>query len=239
VSVGGGVLVSPNYLGDDAYSVSTLPFIRVTKGDRFFASVQEGAGYSVIETDTFRAGPLITLEFGRDEDGGSPFRIAGDQTTDLIGLGDIDTTIGLGAFAEIEFGKFSFSAKAAKAVSGHDGLTGELALRYKGVLTGYGPPFIYSFGPSVDFGDDTYSNAYFGVTQTQSIESGLTPYTASSGVTKYGVSASGILPLTQSISANIILSYSRLAGDAADAPLVTQRGTRDQAFAGLFLARKF
>lgn len=237
--LGGGAAVSPNYLGDDDYSVSALPYIRVTKGDRFFASVQEGMGYAILKNDRFRAGPLASVEFGRDEDGGAPFRVAGTKTNDLLGLGDIDTTVSLGGFAELELGKFSFSGKIGQALGGHDGLTADIGLRYKGVLTGYGPPLIYSFGPNIDFGDITYTNAYFGVSNPQSLASGLTPYTASGGAARIGLSANGIVPLTNTISANIVINVSRLLNDVADSPLVTQRGSRDQAFGGLFLARKF
>lgn len=237
--LGAGVALSPNYLGDDRYSVSTLPYIRVTKGERFFASVQEGLGYAVIKNDRFRAGPLASVEFGRDEDGGGPFRVAGSKTNDLIGLGDIDSTVSLGGFAEMNFGKLALTSKAGKALGGHDGLTANIGLRYKSVLTGYGPPLIYSVGPSLDFGDTRYTNAYFGVTAQQSENSGLTPFTASGGPSRIGLSANGIVPLTDTLSANIVLNVSRLLGDAADSALVTERGSRDQAFGGLFLARKF
>ena len=90
VSAGGGVLVSPNYLGDDSYGVSTVPYIRVTYADKFEATVQDGARYNLVNNENFRAGPLATLDFGRNEDGSGAFRVIGDDTNDLIGLGDIE-----------------------------------------------------------------------------------------------------------------------------------------------------
>ncbi|WP_409432861.1 MipA/OmpV family protein [Litorimonas sp. RW-G-Af-16] len=239
VSVGGGALLSPNYLGDDDYALSLVPSIRVTKGDRAFASVEGGIGYAVIATDNFRAGPLAQVEFGRDEDGGGPFRASGDRTTDLIGLGDIDTSISLGGYAEFDFGKITASAKLGQAISGHDGLTGELGLRYKGRVQGNGPPIIYSFGPSLNFGDATYTNAFFGVTETQSAASGLGVYEASGGVTSYGVSTNVIVPMTRTVTGNIIAQYNRLTGDVADAPLVQQRGSVDQVFLGVIASYRF
>lgn len=239
LDVGAGALISPQYLGDDSYAVSALPYIRVTKGERFFASVQEGLGYTLFNQNGFRAGPLLQVAFGRDEDGRGPFQITGDRTDDLLGLGDIDTSVLLGGFAEYSMGLFSLSGKIGQAVSGHDGLVADIGLRYKGVLSGYGPPLIYSFGPSVEWGDDRYTQAFFGVSQEQSAASGLARYDARGGVVRYGISATGIVPLSRTLSATLLLSYGRLAGDSAKAPLVQTRGDTDQAVAGLFLARRF
>lgn len=239
VSVGAGALLSPKYLGSDEYNLSLVPSVRVSKGERFFASVEEGVGYAVIDTRSFRAGPLARIAFGRDEDGSGTFRIAGGGTDDLVGLGDIDTSIELGGFAEFDFGKLTASARAGQAVSGHDGLVGQIGLRYKGRLLFNGPPIIYNFGPQIDFGDSDYTNAYFGVNAAQSLASGLPTYVANGGVISYGVSGTAIIPLTDNIATTFIASYNRLAGDAAGAPLVRERGSRDQAFIGTIVSYKF
>lgn len=238
VNVGAGTLFSPNYLGDDAYSLSAVPYIRATYDDRFFASVQEGMGFTVVANDNFRAGPLVRLDFGRDEDGGGPFRIAGNKTDDLRGLGDIDTTFSIGGFAELDFGGLSASVNVGQAVNGHDGLTGDFGLRFKGMVTGYGPPLIYSIGPAINFGDAKYMSSYFGINQPQSEASGLAVYDASGGIVSYGLSGTAIMPLTQKTSVTLIGNYGRLAGDAASSPLVEDRGSKDQAFLGLVLAYK-
>jgi len=118
VSIGAGAILSPNYFGDDAYSVSVVPSVRVTHGERLFASVQEGVGYNLVNTKTFRAGPRASLNFGRDEDGSGAFRIAGDRTDDLRGLGDIDTSFSLGGFAELDFGNVTASTNIGQAIGG-------------------------------------------------------------------------------------------------------------------------
>lgn len=232
ISVGGGVLLSPKYMGDDEYGVNLVPSIRISYEDRFTASVEQGVRYNVIKTDNFKAGPLARIDFGRDEDGSGTFRISGGDTDDLVGLGDIDTTVSLGGFAEYELGNVVASIEAGQALGGHDGFTGEIALRYKGRAQFNGPPLIYSFGPKLNFGDATYTNAYFGVDAAQSTASGLTMYRADGGLVSYGISGTAILPLTQNIGVTFIASYDRLSGDVADAPLVQERGSRDQGFVG-------
>jgi len=239
VSVGAGALLSPNYLGDDAYAVSVVPYIRVTHSDKFFASVQEGIGYNLIHTDDFRAGPLVGIEFGRDEETGGPFRVTGSDTDDLVGLGDVDTSISLGGFAEYDMGRLTANIKLGQALNGHDGLTGELGLKYKGVLTGYGPPVIYNFGPTLNYGDNQYMDTFFGVDAAQSMASGLENFNPDGGILSYGLSANAIIPMTDNVTLTLFSSVNRLSGDAASSSLVQSRGSRDQAFFGLATAYTF
>jgi len=239
IAVGGGVLLSPNYLGGDDYSLSVVPYIRVTSGDRFTASVQEGLKYVAVKGDNFRAGPRVSLEFGRQEDGGSTFKVAGNRTNDLLGLGDIDPSLSLGGFAELDVGKLTASANLEQAVTGHKGLTGGIAVNYKSIIRHKGSPIIYSLGPKLNFGDDSYQNAYFSINVPQSIASGLTEYNASGGVVSYGAAMTVILPITEKVATTVIGSYTRLVGDAARSPLVQERGSRNQGFVGLVATYSF
>lgn len=236
VSVGAGTLISPAYLGDDAYALSMVPSVRAAYGERFFASVEGGAGYALIQSETFKAGPLMTIGFGRDEDGSSPFRIAGQKTRDLIGLGDIDTTVSFGGFADYKMGSLTASVKGGQAINGHDGLTGEISLKYSDTVRPFGPPVFLNVGPSIKLGDTDYTHAFFGVDQPQSAASGLAPYAASGGVTSYGLSGMASMPLSKNVMATLLVSYDRLAGDAAASPLVTLRGSADQFFSGFVLS---
>lgn len=239
IAIGGGALLSPNYLGDDAYSLSAVPYIRVTNGERFVVSVQEGVKYTAINGKRFRAGPRASVEFGRQEDGGGTFRIAGDSTSDLVGLGDIDASFSLGGFAELDVADLTLSANLGKAVTGHKGLTGELAVNYNGRIRRKGPPIIYSLGPRVNFADDKYQNAYFGINAAQSTASGLSEFKASGGLVSYGAGMTVIVPITDNFATTVIGSYTRLTGDAARSPLVKERGSKDQGFFGLVMTYSF
>lgn len=239
IAIGGGALLSPNYLGDDAYSLAAVPYIRVTNGERFVASIQEGVKYSIINGKRFRAGPRASVEFGRQEDGGGAFRIAGERTSDLVGLGDIDTSLSIGGFAELDFGNFTASANLGKAVTGHKGLSGEITVNYNGRIRREGPPIIYTFGPRINFADDKYQNRLFGINPTQSNASGLTEFQASGGVVSYGAAMTVIVPITDNVATTLIGSYTRLTGDAARSPLVRERGSRDQGFLGLVMTYSF
>lgn len=240
VTVGAGGLVSPTYEGDDTYRVSILPNIQVTYGDTFFASVQEGIGYRVINSDTLRAGPIARVRFSRDEDGDQPFAVTGDDSTDLIGLGDVDTSIELGGFVEYELGAITLSAEARQAATGHEGFVADLGARWSGRSMMFGPPVIWSIGPRVRLVDESFNAAYFGVTPTQSLASGLPVYNADGGLHSYGVGATAIIPLDRDNmwTAVVFAGYDRLEGDAASSPLVQQRGSEDQGTLGIFLSYK-
>jgi outer membrane protein len=236
LNVGAGGLMSPTFEGDDSYRVSILPNIQVTYGDDFFASVQEGVGYRFINEDTLRAGPIGRLKFSRGEDGDQPFAVTGEDTTDLRGLGEVDTTFELGGFVEYEIGDVTLGAEARKAVSGHDGAVLDLDASWSGRSMALGPPLIWSFGPRVRVVDDTYSQAYFGVTPVQSVAAGLPVYSAGGGVYSYGLGGTAILPLDDRWTMVAFASLERLTGDAADSPLVQLRGSEDQATLGLFVS---
>ena len=241
VYIGAGALYAPTYPGDDDYNLSAVPFFRVTKGDRFFASVQEGAGYAAIDKAGFRAGPLAQIDFGRDEDGSSPFRVTGDKTEDLRGLGTIDFTVALGGFAEYDFGDFELKVKGGQALGGHDGFTGQVSFDYDTRIMGAGPPLFVTVGPNLKYGSGNYTDAYYGITAEQSALSGLAEYNPGGGITSYGLGGNILVPVSRSGNAAIILlgSYDRLTSDAGDSPLVRNRGSRDQFFTGAAFARKF
>lgn len=238
-SGGGGAAIAPNYSGDDSYAVLALPFARVSYDDIFYVSVPEGANIKFFEKDGLSAIATAKLAFDREEDGRAPFRIAGKRTTDLIGLGDVAASVELGGTLRYRMGNWSLTGAARQAISGHDGLVGEVSAQYSTMITGYGPPIRVSFGPSLNFGDGDFMNAYYGVTAVQSAASGLPEFDASGGLHSVGLSLSATAPVTNRSAIFLQASLSRLTGDASDAPLVTERGSPTQAFGGVFWVYTF
>jgi outer membrane protein len=240
VTLGAGGLYAPTYEGDDDYRLSVLPNIEVTYSDVFFASVQNGVGYRLINTPTLRAGPIGRIKFSRNEDGEQAFAVSGEDTDDLQGLGDVDTSVELGGFVEYELGTVTLSGEVRQAVSGHDGWVGDLGARWSGRGEVWGRSVSWSAGPRARFVGDAYNEAYFGVNAAQAAASGLPVYDVSGGLYSYGAGASVIAPLSSDRSWALVFvaGYDRLTGDAGDSPLVQQRGDDDQASIGLFIARR-
>ena len=247
VRTGGGFLYTPAYLGADEYQSALLPDLNITIGDRFFASVQEGIGYRVINDSQFSAGPIARPAFGRPEDGGNPFRIAGDRSDDLRGLGEINTGLELGGFAKYRFGRgvggragsFRADAEVRQAVGGHEGLVADVRLSYANMTTAFKKPVLFNVGPQATFADGVFMNAFFGVDAGQSAASGLDVYDAPGGRVSYGARASAVALLTPRISSTFLVGYDRIGDNAGDGPLIRERGTRDQFISGVFLSYTF
>ncbi len=243
VRTGAGLLYAPAFLGSKDYQMLAVPDLRFAYKDRFFASVQDGIGYNIINKPHWQSGPIAKLAFQRNENGKSPFKFAGTSTKALRGLGDVDTTIELGGYLQYNWRDWSTRLEVRQGINGHNGLINDLNLNYTHDISPLfykaGPPLILSIGPHVSAVNQNYNQAYFGVDSNQAQRSGLPEYDAHSGILNYGLSSVLVVPLNYHLSATLIASYDRLADDAADAPLVTQRGTPDQAMIGLFLSYDF
>lgn len=239
LSVGAGAIVSPTYEGDDEVRLSIVPDIRLAYGNRFFASVQEGIGYRVVATPHLQMGPIARVKFGREESGEGTFAVGGDDSEDLRGLGDVDTSLELGGFMYYTRGPIALEIEARQATSGHEGFVADLSLRWRSEMNLAGAPLRFGFGPSVRVVDDTYVNTYFGVDADQSAASGLSEYDADGGLYSYGVSANALWRPSETARWTIgaFASLDRLAGDAGDSPLVRTRGDATQLSGGVLLSR--
>lgn len=234
-----GLMAAPKYLGDDDYQISALPGLRLSYGDTFFASVNEGVGLNLINTGPWRAGPMLRYDFGRDQDGDSLFRISGGGTSDLQGLGDVDGTTEIGGFVEYSLDQFEAYLELRQGLGGHDGMVGSARVDYKTMLRGFGPPAFFSVGPTVSFASSQYTSAYFDVNAVQSAASGLTMYDAGGGITSYGINAALTLPITQRAAITAIAGWDVLTGDVGDSSLVRERGSRHQGRIGVFTGLRF
>ena len=112
-------------------ALSLFPDLRVAYGDVFFASVLDGVGLNLIRQDGWRAGPLVKIRFGRDEDGrGSPFQIIGGSDA-LRGFGNVGVAGEAGAFAEKRFGPreaWRARVEVRQGFGGHQGTIGDVSV---------------------------------------------------------------------------------------------------------------
>jgi MipA family protein len=233
--VGAATVYSPNYVGDDDYLLKALPYLSAEYKDKFFANPIEGIGYNIINENGWRVGPIVKLAWEREQDGDSSFAIGGDDTRDLIGLGDVDTTVELGAFAEYTQSNLRYAVELRQGVNGHEGLIGEASISYFDRLS----DIFFTVGPRVRFGSADYLNAYWGINASQSASSGLSSYDASGGLISYGIGAFASKPLSDTLSLGVFASYDRLSPEVADSPLVRERGSANQFMAGASLTYEF
>lgn len=238
VSVGVGEVLSPTYLGDDAYQVSLLPNVRLTYGNKLSVGIQ-GIQYTAIERNGWKAGPVGRIGFGRDEDGSNPFAISGAETRDLDGLSTIDPSFEYGGFVSYTRGRLTTNVELRKGTGGHEGLLADVSLRFQDYFFLRDKPVIYAFGPSLSYAGDDFNSTFFDIDTEASAASGLSVFDADGGINSYGFDALLARQLTDKISVVIFTSYNELQGDVADSSLVVERGSRDQGTFGIFYSYRF
>ena len=238
-SIGIGFASLPAYLGADKNRTAITPDIKVTYKNIFFASTSEGIGFNVVNGPTWQAGPVVKLHPGRAEDGDSSFFIGGDNTTDLMGLGDIDGGPEIGGFIQYSTERLSTSFELRQGMDGHDGAVGEASVQWRGMLNMTDSPLFYTFGPEVVFGDSNYVSAFFDVGQQQSAASGLAVHDADGGIVSYGLKGALVRPINQTWSLIGYGNVSQLSDEIADSSLVAVRGSDRQHTIGVMLKMSY
>ena len=209
-TLGLGVVHAPAYEGSDENKTRALPMLSYRNG-RFFAGALGGVGYNFSNSSQLAFGPVMSYRFGRDE----------SDADRLRGLGDIDGGADVGGFVRWNLKPFSLHASVKQGVSGDVKGT---QLR---VGMGYGMALSQSdrlmFDASMDWADSELMQTYYGVNATQSANSGLASYNASSGVRRYGVGAIWSHSFTQQVFSTVSVGVYRLGSEASDSPITLKR----------------
>lgn len=232
IRIGAGALYQPEYEGSDNYEVSPIPLLMINYRDMvFLRGTTLGANAFTWQgprpSDKLQVGPLVRYQFGRDA----------DDSDDLRGMDDIDAAVELGGFITYSIGPWSTGLTLFQDVSGaHEGFTAKLSAGHR-----------HTFSPKLrlrseiysTWADESYTETYFGVTAAQSARSGLRRYQPEGGVKDIGLALDLDYSLTEHWTVTGRLGYKRLLGDAADSPLVEDRGSANQLSGGLSLSYRF
>lgn len=209
-TVGAGLAYLPEYEGSEDYETKALPLINYRNG-RFFAGALGGIGYDISPKKDLSFGPVLSYQFGRDE----------SDHERLKGLGDIDPSATLGAFARWNLQPFSVNSTVKHSLGG-DANGAQIKLG-----AGYTLPLstknIVNFEASIDWADQEVMEAYFGVSPEQSSRSGLEQYDAGSGIRRYGVGASWTHVYTPKIFSTLNAGIYQLGSEASDSPITTEK----------------
>ena len=84
-----------------------------------------------------------------------------------------------------------------------------------------------------DWASDDYMSEYFGVDAGDAARSGLSQFNAGSGFMDVGLTANINYRFADHWSTTLLGAYTRLLGDAADSPIVDNRGDENQLFLGV------
>jgi outer membrane protein len=229
VSVGPGAAYVPTFPGSDEHEIRFWPVIDVrrTGTEAEFETPDDSFGFGIVGNRSFRAGPSINIQSGRQEEDA------------IIGIGDVGTTVEGGVFAETFLAdQFRLRADARKGFGGHKGVVVDIGA--DAIAGRTSDRFHASIGPRLRFANGRYVRAFYGVNPNQSSLTGLPVYDAGGGFHSAGVLAFASYKLNRSLAVQSYARYDRLVGDAAKSPLVlSEAGSRNQYEGGLGLSYSF
>jgi MipA family protein len=233
--IGGAAELAPEFEGSRNYAVQPLPLAQATYRDWLTVSLREGrgdllalAGRGADEYGQMRAGPLVRYTKGR----------AADSNDALRGFRNLKDAVEVGGFVGYSLGAWSFDLVYAQAVNDdtHDGAFVEPSVVYRLPL---GERLGATFGAKGGWASARAMKNLFGIDAATSRASGLAQHATSAGVKDAGLSANLDYAVTPRASLGVGIGYKRLLGDAADSPLVGERGSRNQFSSMTGLVLKF
>lgn len=220
-----GPQLVPRYPGADATSLR--PYIDVSRArgdaDFRFEAPDESTSVSIYSRDGISFGPSLNFEGKR-------------RRRDAGGLDPVGFSVELGASGQIALGRaLRATVEARKGVSGHNGFMGMVGADY---VSRDGNRWLFSAGPRLTLGDARYARAYFGVTPREAVATGIAAYRPGS-MAAIGATGSAHRQLSDRWGVFGYAKYDRLIGDAADSPVVTRFGSRDQWSGGIAASYTF
>lgn len=232
IRIGLGPVITPAYEGSDDYKIKAAPLISLRYRDLIQVDnnnirVNVFGSDTLFRSEHFKAGPLLKLDFGRDE----------TDSPDLLGLGDVGTSIELGVFASYTIGPTRARLRVQHdIISGHSGMRiiGDL-----GVAIYRSEKVAVTSNLSSTWTDGSYMEAYFGVSAAQALASGLTAFTATSGLKDISLAFVGNYSVTDNWAVVGNVGFSKLLGDAKNSPIVSVQGSSSQFVGGIFAVYSF
>ena len=211
VSLGAGLAAGPDYPGARDDRVRPVPLVEIGYGDRVVAG-PFGLAVAALDWNGLRVGPVLGIEGGR--------RQSADPHLD--GLGDISTSLTAGAFISYRLGLFDIYGTARQALTNSgSGLAGLVQFNIRQPLI---PRTLYLIaGPDVEFGNAEHEQTWFGVTPTQSFQSGLPVYTPGSGINTVGLHATLTYRASEHVLWRVFTNFKDFTGQAGESPIVERR----------------
>lgn len=229
VTLGVEARVLPTYEGSATSMLLPFPLFDVRRAGTpvGFRSPRDGFSLGLLDSSRFQIGPTAKVQLPRPE----------GSSTNLRGLGDIGWAVEAGAFVEYWPSDWLRTrVELRQGFGGHHGLVSDVSADLVVPVT---KQLTLSGGPRVTLSTAAAASPYFSVTPAQSAASGLPVYTAGGGLRSFGAGFQARYEWSPQWASHVFVEYERLAGDAANAPLVLRSGSRDQIQVGIGLSYSF
>ena len=226
--VGLGVGVTPQWMGSSDMVTMAAPAARVKfQGERFFELYGPIADVNLLDSSNWEFGPIGQYRFGRTD--------VDDAVVKL--LPEIKGGVELGLFGGYHYTntdgipwRLRLGISATGGVGGD--AKGSHVTPYASLWMPLSPKVFLGLGAGFTWSSDAFMQQRFGVTPAASTASGLPVYTAGAGVRQVYAWPAVLFEVKPGWFLALGGFYQRITGDAADSPIVTQRGDRNQWTAG-------
>jgi len=213
LTVRAGVAFSPTYLGSDSYQLGPDLSARID-----YLRFPGGFEYGSSRTVGFRTGFGIR----------GSVRYIGERNSkdEIRGLDDVPWSFEAGLGVGYEQRNYRVFTDVRYGLVGHNAWVGQIG------ADGIAYPMdglTVTLGPRLDFGDDKFTQTYFGVSNQESANTGgtIASFNASGGLVSAGVELGARYLFNDRWGVEGAASWNRLVNDAADSP-ITATGSEDQ-----------
>jgi outer membrane protein len=213
-TLGAGVISMPEYPGSDEQKTRLLPAVTAKYGRFLIGGETQGIGVNLIEKKDWRVGVFASFDL-------SEIREESDDRERLHGLGDVDGTTRIGAFASYTWDWLTASGRISTDASGNDlGTVATLGLSARWSPTSR---LTLSAGPQLTWASEEYMQTVFGISPTQALRSGLPRYAAGGGVSSLGLRLGAHYRAGEHWGVGVTATAAQLQGDAKDSPIVRDK----------------
>jgi MipA family protein len=229
ITVGAEGRVEPLFQGSKKYVLQPYPlfdFRRYGKPEQFHGP-RDGIDFTLFEGRNFQIGPVGQFRSTRRESDDAALR----------GLGDVPWAVEAGIFVQYWWVPWLRArAEVRQGFHGHHGIVSDVMLD---VVAPVGKQLTLSGGPRLTFADSRATRPYFSITAAQSARSGLPAFNARGGVQSVGAGFQARYVWNPQWATHAFVEFERLTNDAANSPLVVQRGSKNQLTIGFGVTRSF
>jgi outer membrane protein len=222
LSLGIGPGLAPDYEGSDDYDLVPVPYGRLSWGRRYVELQGLKLKANLRTHPNWELGPVINFRkeaFDNADD---------NRVKKLDGDGN---ALEVGPFLGYRGLRWDSAIEVTKDVAdGHEGWLTKLE-------TGYSMQPNHKtrvrLGLETTYGSGDYMNEYFGIDRRNAVRSRLREYDADKGFRDWGANVAAFYDIRQNWTIVGLATFNRLLADAADSPVVDDRGDENQFFMGV------
>jgi len=213
INLAAGAAMEPTFKGSDRYRAIPIPLVIIRWHD--LVSVGQDGLNIYWHDDNLRVGGGVTYDGGRSDHATNGILGGGDNR--LMGMGDVDGSVGFRAFASYKVGPAFLDSSVIKYIGPQN----------KGILVNLGASapwalakqFIIRPHIGVTWADDNYMRTFFGVSPLQASQSIFPQFNAAAGVEDVNGGLTLVYLLTSHWFLGADASATHYLANAANSPI--------------------